>query len=205
MDPAFEPDHTQELFLRARDGDERALRLLYQRYIGRIRAWARGKLSPGARDIRDTDVLSHEVLQRVLLKVPYMQPEHSNTFERYARVALRNALATANGRAHEAKLTLEELAERLEDTAPTPLEETIAQEFGRAVQAAFDELPARQRKAILLHRVHEMPYRLVAQMAGFSSEDAARMACNRGFRQLKERLREMGGDDDQGPVPALVS
>lgn len=54
-----------DLLKSARDGDERAASLLYQRYAGRLRALARGRVSPGLARLFDPDDVVQSVFRRL--------------------------------------------------------------------------------------------------------------------------------------------
>jgi RNA polymerase sigma-70 factor (ECF subfamily) len=60
-----------------------------------------------------------------------------------------------------------------------------------AVQRALGRLPADRREAVVLHHVHGLSFREIAEVAG-ASEGAMRVRASRGMSELR---RLLGGDD----------
>lgn len=189
MDAAPDPESTHVLLVRAQQGDERALRLLYERYLARVRQWARGTLSGRARDVLDTDVLSIQVLTSVFLKIPHLRSAHELCFRSYVRTALRNAVISANRTAKPESIEIESVTESLVDDQPTPLERLIYRNTEQAVVRAFNQLEPRLQKTIILRRVEGRSHRQVAEALDYPSEAAARVACARAYEHLLERIR----------------
>lgn len=184
-----DPLSTNVLLALARDGDERAFRQLYERYLARLRQWAHGRLSDRARDVLDTDVLSHQVLTNVFLQIPALRLEHERCFKAYVSQALRNAVISANRGTGPDRVDVESLAETLADSDPTPLERVIYRDTERALIRAFNQLDPRYQRVIVLRRVEGRSHRQVAEAMDFSTEDAARVACSRAYERLQENMR----------------
>src|SRR5260370_20611228 len=90
--PLQSAESSTQLLLRAKDGEEGALTLLYQRCLVPLRQWARGRLPRWARDLTDTDDLVQETLLRSLRGVDAFDPRHSGAFLAYLRQGILNRM-----------------------------------------------------------------------------------------------------------------
>jgi len=70
-----------------------------------------------------------------------------------------------------------------------PLHDLESQELGEKLQEALNQLPERQRQAIILFTINEMPQKDVAQELGCSVE-AVKWHVFQGRKRLKELLKE---------------
>src|SRR3712207_3101284 len=57
----------------------------------------------------------------------------------------------------------------------------------RALQQALAELPAEQREAVLLHKMHELSFPEIAEVLGIGVS-AAKVRAHRGYEKLRARL-----------------
>jgi len=73
--------------------------------------------------------------------------------------------------------------------AVTPEAGAASRELARRLETAVDELPAKQRAALLLSRVDGLAYRDVAEALG-CSEGAVKALLFRATQSLKKTLRE---------------
>ncbi|MFZ5439513.1 MAG: RNA polymerase sigma factor [Myxococcota bacterium] len=60
----------------------------------------------------------------------------------------------------------------------------------KKIEQAFAELPAPQREAVLLHKLHGWSFEQIAQRFGITST-AARIRAHRGYERLRELLGEL--------------
>lgn len=186
MDPE-ELFDTNSLLRRAQTGDERAVELLYRRYIIRVERWTRGRLPLTARDLHDTQSIAHDVLVRSLLKTVEEGAGVRSTFRGYVRQALRNQLADLGRRKQDLLASIDDQAP---DHAPSELERLLEREFEDRVRSRIDELPRASRELLFLRFDRGLSYADLAEYLGASSEDAARMRVNRVVDGLREALAE---------------
>ena len=83
---------TLALIDRASGGDDRARNALYDRYLPRLKRWARGRLPQKARGLVDTDDVVQDTLYRTLKKESAFNPDHSGAFLGYVRRAVDNRI-----------------------------------------------------------------------------------------------------------------
>ena len=176
---------TNSLLQRVQVGDERAVEMLYQRYIARVQRWARGRLPLSARDLHDTQSIAHDVLVRSLLKATQNAGGIRSTFRGYVQQALRNQLSDLVRAKKDLWLELE--AETA-DNKPSELELILEREFERHVRRHVDELPRASRELLFLRFEMGHSYAELAAHLGVSSEDAARMRVNRILAGLRDQL-----------------
>ncbi|PYQ57372.1 MAG: hypothetical protein DMF53_22885 [Acidobacteria bacterium] len=90
--PDLAMESSAQLLFRAKQGDERALELLYQRCLTPLKQWARGRLPRWARGLTDTDDLVQDTLLRSLRGVDAFDPRHSGAFLAYLRQGILNRM-----------------------------------------------------------------------------------------------------------------
>jgi RNA polymerase sigma-70 factor (ECF subfamily) len=74
-------------------------------------------------------------------------------------------------------------------SAPSPQELASAAELKAAIGRALDELPDKQRAALVLFSMEKLPHKAVAEILGISVE-AAKWNVFAARKKLKERFRE---------------
>ncbi len=84
------------------------------------------------------------------------------------------------------RLTLDEVAEP-RDPTPSVERQMQDQDRARALRTALESLPARQRQAVVMRHLEELPNPEIAQILGVSIE-AVESLISRGKRQLKAAL-----------------
>jgi RNA polymerase sigma-70 factor, ECF subfamily len=182
-------ESSTQLLLRAKDGDEGALNLLYQRCLGPLRKWARGRLPRWARDLTDTDDLVQETLLRSLRGVDAFDPRHSGAFLAYLRQGILNRMRDEIRRARR----LPEdggTAGDVPDRRPSPIEEAIGRESLERYEAALLRLKEEDREAILGRLEMGLSYQQMAQVMGKPSPDAARVATSRALLRLAREMAD---------------
>lgn len=75
------------------------------------------------------------------------------------------------------------------DAGMRPDEETLQKELEKAVDAAIQDLPEKQRLAVILRRYEEMPYEEIGEVLGLSLS-AVKSLIFRARGQLKENLQK---------------
>lgn len=187
--PPQPAESSTQLLLRAKDGDEGALNLLYQRCLDPLRQWARGRLPRWARDLTDTDDLVQETLLRSLRGVDAFDPRHSGAFLAYLRQGILNRMRDEIRRVRR----LPEdggTAGEVPDRRPSPIEEAIGHECLERYEAALLRLKEEDQEAILARLEMGLSYQQVAQVLGKPSPDAARVATSRALLRLAREMAD---------------
>ncbi len=169
----------EELMQRYCDGDVRALEALFDRRSGAVHGFL-------ARMVRD-EALAEDLLQSTFLSVV-------RSADRYQRGSpLMPWLLTIAGNAARDALrrrrTSIEVPSPDDATSPEPVgEPAVSDPFARArIERAFEQLPAQQREAVLLHKVHGLSFDDIAAALDISPT-AARIRAHRGYEKLRELL-----------------
>jgi RNA polymerase sigma factor (sigma-70 family) len=100
-------------------------------------------------------------------------------------IANRKALDAHRARSRRA-LPVEDVA-ALQDGETARRTETASRESDRELWAAVAELPSRQRSAVVLRFVGDMPHREIAEAIG-CSEEAARRSLHEGLVKLRKAV-----------------
>ena len=176
------PPETRSLIDRAKAGDDRAIEVLYARYIRRVEAWTRGRVPARARDLENTHTVAHDVLVRTLLKATDEDHPITVSFRAYVFRSVRNHLINIGVGARE---FTSDLTDEFPSGEPTELEKLLETEFESRVMDCIRELPLESRELLDLRFKNGLRYREIAERTGLGSEDAARMKTNRVLLQLR--------------------
>jgi RNA polymerase sigma-70 factor (ECF subfamily) len=182
---------TQELLVRVKDGDERALDRLVTVYTPLLRRWGRGRLPRGARDLSDTEDLVQVTLTRVLRRIDDFDPRHPGAFLAYLRRTFLNTMRNEIRRANRSPRG-EPVSDELIDRGPSVLEEAIGRRALEGYERALDALTDDQRAAVILRVEFGLRHAEIAEHLGSPSANAARMLVSRGLVRLTELLAEDG-------------
>ena len=185
-DPLVTGESTFHLLVRARAGDTRALELLYQRCLGPLRRWARGRLPRWARGLTDTDDLVQDTMLRSLRGVEAFDPSHSGAFLAYLRQGVLNRLCDEIRRVRRRPAV--ETAGELQDGRPSPVDEVIGREALDRYEAALARIKPEDREAILARVELGLTYQQIAEELGKPSADAARVATSRALLRLAREM-----------------
>ena len=173
-----------ELLQNARNGDNRALERLFERYVPALRRWAAGRLPRWARDLTDTDDMIQDAMMKTYRRFDcFEQREESGGLHAYLRQALNNRIRDELRRAHRHPQR-EELAPTAADPAPSPLEETIGAQALERYEAGLARLKPQEREAVIARVELGLDYRTIAEALGKNSDDAARMTVIRALQKL---------------------
>jgi RNA polymerase sigma-70 factor (ECF subfamily) len=178
--------------LDAQAGSRDALERLYERYLPRLRRWARGRLPARGRGPLDTEDLVQDVLMRTLQRVSDLRPEGGGFFQAYTRQAVLFAIRDHLARARErvpASVALEKEAA----PGPSPLEELLGREALERYERGMARLTEEERALVSCRVELRMSWEEIAQELEKPSADAARMAAKRAIAKL---TREMGDGRD---------
>lgn len=162
---ADRPDPDVELMLSVRDGDEAAFQKLFQRYAGRLVAFADRFFHNRAQ--------SEEVVQEIFLKIYRVRGryEQRSRFSTWLyTIASRTCLKELRKHPRGRQQCLDDTArETIADSARPRADEAMAgQQLQEALQRCLDELPEHQRLALLLTRFEDRSYAEVAEILGVS-------------------------------------
>ncbi len=191
MNPSS-PESTAVLLQRIRGGDEAARDRLLQRYLPQLRRWAHGRLPAKARGFADTDDLVQITMLRVLKQLERFEPRHEGAFLAYLRRILINAMRDEIARA-ATRGQQEEIGEGLQDPGPSPLESALGRDMLDRYEAAFDRLSEEQQEAVFMRVEMGCSYEQIAEAAGKSTANAARMMVARAIAQLAATMEEPRG------------
>jgi RNA polymerase sigma-70 factor (ECF subfamily) len=179
---------SSDLLRRAQAGDQQALNALIQRYIPRLRVWARGRVPRAARGFTDTQDVVQETIIAALRNLPRIEVTGEAAVPAYLRTALGTCLIDRYRQALR-RPAGEELGSDLVDQRPSPLEEAIGAEALARYEAALARLADDDRQAIILRIELQYGYKEIAAALTKSSEGAARVAVSRALTRLAREMR----------------
>ena len=176
-------DSDQELMQRIGQGDRDACRVLVERHLNRILAFAERTL--GNRS--EAEEVTQEVFTRVWLHASRWKPTEARVTSWLFRITMNLCL---NRIAKHRETTLEGRAEPA-STQPQPGNAAAEKELSWHVNRALQELPEKQRIAINLCHYEGWKNREAAEIMNLSLE-AVESLLARGRRGLKEKLSKIG-------------
>jgi RNA polymerase sigma-70 factor (ECF subfamily) len=183
-------DSTAILLAGARDGDAQALEYILERYVGRLRRWASGRLPYYARDSADTEDLVQDAIIQSVGKLGDMQLQWKGVFHSYLRQAVLNKIrdhirrAGARDRAHDA------VAPRGLPAQTSPLEEVIGLEALERYERALEQLSDGDRELVVARMEMDCGYEEMAELLGKPSADAVRMGVKRALSRLARAMEQ---------------
>jgi RNA polymerase sigma-70 factor (ECF subfamily) len=189
---ALDVQSTVSLLDMARSGDDKAVELLYRRYLPPLQRWARGRLPSWARDLTETDDLVQDTLLRTLHRLDDFEYLRTGAFLSYLRQGVMNRVRDEIRRVGRRPPGTES-ASRLHAHDPSPIEELIGKETLERYEGALAELKPADREAAIARIELELDYRQIAQLLGKPSPDAARMAVSRALVRLAKVMKESEG------------
>ncbi len=192
MTPPFDPKPsdlllTRELLERAKQGDERALSALLERYLPRLERWASGRLPSYARSLLDTADLVQETLLHAVQGLDRIEVRGPGGFQAYVRQAILNRI-TDQVRWARRRPGPEGVPESLPDRMPSPLENAIGTDVLERYERALEHLSEEERQLLHLRIELDFDYEEIAAMTGRPSRDAVRMAIQRALKKLAEEM-----------------
>jgi RNA polymerase sigma-70 factor (ECF subfamily) len=181
-------ESTFQLLERAHTGDDRALEVLFARYLKPLERWASGRLPRWARNAADTHDLVQDTLLNAFRKIGNFEPQREGAFQAYLRQAVMNRIRDELRRTRTRPAT----ATFDEDEHPhvgSPLEEAIGVQTFERYEAALQRLTGEEREAIVARVELGHTYEEMATLLGKPSADAARMAVTRALVRLAEEMK----------------
>jgi len=171
-----------ELMARGAAGDEGAFRLLVERSQGPVFAFLERMLG-SAEEAQD---LGQETFLRLVQQAARYRPEG-----RFQSWLFRIAGNLARSRLRRRKILrwipFEVASHDQPATAPPPDHALEAEESGRRVRTALEQLPERQREALVLRHYQEMSYREIADAMN-TSVPAVEALRHRALTALRQDL-----------------
>ncbi len=183
--PVFDPD--AELIVRVGQGDPAAIQALMARKLSRMLALGRRMLG----DAAEAEDVAQEVFVRAWKQARVWQPGAGKFDTWMHRVALNLCYDRLRRRREDPT------AEPPERPDPSPSAEAglMAVATADRVRAAIDQLPERQRTALILCHYQELSNIEAAELLGVSVE-AVESLLSRGRRALRTSLADLA--DDRG-------
>lgn len=194
--PFDDPDTTPDAALLAAfaDGDRAAARVLTLRLTPRVMAHAYRLLGNAA----EAEEVAQEAMLRLWRQAPHWRDGEA-TLRTWLYRVTANLCIDRRRRARGGTVPLDAVAEP-PDTGSGPAERMQAQARAEALQAALNDLPERQRQAVVLRHIEGLANPEIAGIMGASVE-AVESLTTRGRRALTARLglrkEELGYADER--------
>jgi RNA polymerase sigma-70 factor (ECF subfamily) len=182
-----------DVMLRVKAGDDAAFDYLVQKY----RRAMVGFMFRMAHNSGAAEDLAQEVFLRVYRSRASYEPSAKFTTWLY-RIATNLAVNHARDTRHERPENMASLDEPDTDTGQTldvadsslSVEENIMRrERMAAIRQKVQDLPERQRTAVLMHKYQQMDYKQIAEVLKLS-ESATKSLLFRAYEALREQLKE---------------
>jgi RNA polymerase sigma-70 factor, ECF subfamily len=179
---ALEPD--AELMVRVRAGDDHSFALLLERHRTPVVHF----LYRMVQNRPASEELAQEVFLRVYRSRSRYEPTAKFTTWLF-RIATHAALNwIRNGKKEKGQESLTQ--DLVADRQPNAEQELLYQVKLREVRQAIEELPAKQRAAVMMHKYQELEYSQIAS-ALECSESAVKSLLFRAYETLRARLAHM--------------
>jgi len=180
---------------RARSGDQRAWRELYDRHADLVFRLAH-------RVVKDRDI-ALDIVQEAYVKASAAIADFRGdaTFRSWiATIALNEARSWVRRRARAPRVGLDRVPEP-ECGARGPDRETVDRDLAGRALSFIETLPDRQRHAVLLRTTEGLSYREIAEMLG-TTEGSARVSYHHGMTKLREHMgRLLAADPPSARAP----
>jgi RNA polymerase sigma-70 factor (ECF subfamily) len=180
-----------QLMLRVREGDDTSFALLLDRH--------RGPVVHFLYRMVQNQAVSEELAQEVFLRVYRSRQTYEPTakfttwlFRIATHVALNSIRDRKKEKGHESldEEMLDGMERQVADRQPTVEQDMVHEVKLREVRQAIEDLPAKQRAAVMMHKYEGLDY---AQIAGVlsCSESAIKSLLFRAYESLRGRLAHM--------------
>src|SRR5438270_894371 len=181
------------LMLRVKAGDEAAFAELVERFRRPMIAF----MYRMARNQAVAEELAQEVFLRVYRSRQSYAAEakFSTWLYRVATNLALNHIRDTRSERKQAAVSLDEPDEEsgrtldVADNRRTVEEDLLRQERRRAIRQRVEELPERQRLAVVMHKYQEMDYRQISGVLKMS-ESAVKSLLFRAYESLREKLKD---------------
>jgi RNA polymerase sigma-70 factor, ECF subfamily len=191
MEAVVALERDAQLMLRVREGDDTSFALLLERH--------RGPVVHFMYRMVQNQAVSEELAQEVFLRVFRSRETYEPTakfttwlFRIATHVALNSIRDRKKEKGHETldEEMLDGMERQVADRQPTVEQDMVHEVKLREVRQAIEDLPAKQRAAVLMHKYEGLDY---AQIAGVlsCSESAIKSLLFRAYESLRGRLAHM--------------
>lgn len=153
------------------DRDRARLKHLYERYWNDLCRHIRATFGAGPPDPQD---VAQSAFARYLSIDDQQAVENPRAFlyTTARNIALDITRHHKHANRHSSSVAQDESAQTIDEFSPERI--ALAQERAAALSAAIENLPKRQRQALLLHRLHDLSYSEIAERIGSSKSDVRR-------------------------------
>jgi RNA polymerase sigma-70 factor (ECF subfamily) len=193
------PESTIGLLERLRQGDLTAGDVLFGRCLPALQRFARSRLPPAARDLRNTQDLVQDTLVSTLRNLDGFSWRGEGSLMAYLRRALVNHV-----RSERRRVERHPPASPIEvdpmDQGLSPLERMIGRESQELYERALGGLREDYREAIVLRLEMQYEFAEIAAALGKPSHEAARVFVGRAIVRLGRAMVELRGDSASAPV-----
>jgi RNA polymerase sigma-70 factor (ECF subfamily) len=191
MEAVVALERDAQLMLRVREGDDTSFALLLERH--------RGPVVHFMYRMVQNQAVSEELAQEVFLRVFRSRETYEPTakfttwlFRIATHVALNSIRDRKKEKGHESldEEMLDGMERQVADRQPTVEQDMVHEVKLREVRQAIEDLPAKQRAAVMMHKYEGLDY---AQIAGVlsCSESAIKSLLFRAYESLRGRLAHM--------------
>jgi RNA polymerase sigma-70 factor (ECF subfamily) len=180
-----------QLMLRVREGDESSFALLLNQH--------RRPVVHFLFRMVQNQAISEELAQEVFLRVYRSRATYEPTakFTTWLfRIATHVALNSIRDRKYERgqesleEETIEGVGRQIADRRPTVEHRMVTEARLDEIRKAIDDLPPKQRAAVVMHKYHELDYDQISAALGISGS-ALKSLLFRAYETLRERLAHM--------------
>lgn len=178
-----------ELIQRAQQGDREALNRLLERYLPRLRRWARGRLPVYARDLGDTNDLIQEAVISTFRNLSHFEQRREGALQAYMRQAVMNRIRDEVRRTGRRPMR-NDLDPEMEGQDISPLEHAIGSQAIDRYEAALARLGDVERQAVIARLELGFSYSEIATLVDKPSAGAARVAITRAVTKLARYMAE---------------
>jgi len=191
MEAVVALERDAQLMLRVREGDDTSFALLLERH--------RGPVVHFLYRMVQNQAVSEELAQEVFLRVYRSRETYEPTakfttwlFRIATHVALNSIRDRKKEKGHESldEVMLDGMERQVADRQPTVEQEMVHEVKLREVRQAIEDLPAKQRAAVLMHKYEGLDYTQIAGVLS-CSESAIKSLLFRAYESLRDQLAHM--------------
>lgn len=186
------PATTQDLVLKAKDGDASAANELYARYWPRVVAIVRARLGRAIRLHIESQDIAQEAILRALQGLDQFEFRDDASFIRWLSTLVERRIRDEaekwnTAKRHGSEIPHESVEGRLRSERPTPSLQLVLDERWGQVEEALASLPPEDRELFIGRHLEGAAHTELAQRLHLSP-DAVRMRLTRITRKILEHL-----------------
>jgi RNA polymerase sigma-70 factor, ECF subfamily len=203
---------SEDLILRAKSGDAKAVEALIRRHIGGLRIFVRARMDPVLRAQESSSDLVQSVCHDVIEKLHMYECQGEGSFRNWLFTMALNKLHD-HERFHSAqkrdvareehasmdRLQPEDLA-RAYQALTSPTQHAIHEELVTVIEATLDQMPANYREVILLSRIVGLNHDEIAQQMDTTTGNV-RVLLHRALARLATDLHLGAGETESDSEP----